>query len=54
MSFLWVAFWLIVGVDICVHHASRWTGMVWSGLPGTVHQFHTAQFFENHATPILR
>ena len=33
MSLLRVALRLIVGVNICVHHASRWTRMVWGGLP---------------------
>ena len=54
MSFLRVALRLIVGINICVHHASRWTRMVWSSLPGIVQQFHPAQFLENDATPILR
>jgi hypothetical protein len=28
--------------------------MVWSGFPGTLHQFYPAQFLENDATPVLR
>ena len=28
--------------------------MVWCGPPGIVHQFHTPQFLENHATPVVR
>src|SRR5215469_9406288 len=54
MSLLRVGLRLILGVNICLHHASRWTRMVWGGLPGAVHQFHAAQFLENDATPILR
>jgi hypothetical protein len=46
MSILRVALRLIVGVNICLHHTSRWTRMIWSGLPGTVQQFHAAQFLE--------
>ena len=54
MSFLRVALRLILGVNICLHHASRWTRMVWGSLPGAVHHFHAPQFFENDTTPILR
>ena len=54
MSLLRVALRLILGVNICLHHASRWTRMVWGSLPGAVHQFHAPQFFENDTTPILR
>jgi hypothetical protein len=54
MSLLWVAFRLILGVNICLDYASGWTRMVGSGLPGIVHQFHPAQFLENDAPPILR
>ncbi len=54
MSLLRVALRLIVGVNICVHHASRWTRMVWGGLPRIVQQFHLAQFLENDTTPVLR
>src|SRR5262249_26697947 len=54
MSLLRVALRLILGVNLCLHHASRWTRMVWRGLPGTVHQFRAAQFLNNDTTPILR
>ena len=54
MSLLRGALRLILGVNICLYHASRWTRMVWGGLPGIVHQFDPAQFLENDATPILR
>src|SRR5262249_10979530 len=50
MSLLWVALRLILGVHICVHHASRWTRVVWGGLPEIVQQLHPAQFLENDAT----
>jgi hypothetical protein len=53
MSLLRVALRLIFGVNICLHHASRWTRMVWGGLPGTVQQFYSAQLLENDTTPIL-
>ena len=53
MSLLRVALRLILRVNICLHHASRRTRMVWGGLPGTVQQFHATQLLENHATPIL-
>ena len=52
MSLLRVA--LRLRRNICVHYASRWTRMVWGGLPGIVQQFHPAQFLENNTTPILR
>ena len=54
MSLLRSALRLILGVNICLDHASGWTRMVWGGPPGIVHQFHAAQFLENDATPILR
>src|SRR5215831_11814880 len=54
MSLLRVTLRLILGVNIRLHHTSRWTRMVWSGFPGTLQQFHAAQFLENDATPILR
>src|SRR5262245_58774395 len=54
MSLLRVALRLMVGINICVHHASHWTRMVWGGLPGIVQQFHLTQFLENDTTPILR
>src|SRR5262249_25093748 len=54
MSLLRVALRLILGVNICLHHASCWTRVIRGGLPGTVQQFHPAQFLENDATPILR
>jgi hypothetical protein len=53
MSLLRVALWLIFGVNIRLHHASRWTGMVWGSPPGVIQEFHPAQFLENNATPIL-
>ena len=54
MSLLRVTLRLILCVNICLYHASCWTRMVGSSLPGTVYQFHAAQFLENDATPILR
>ena len=54
MSLLRVALRLILGINIGLHHTSRWTRMVWSGHPETVQQFHAAQLLENDATPILR
>jgi len=54
MSVLRVAFRLILGVNIGVHDASSWTGVIGRGLPRTVYQFHLPEFFENHATQIVR
>lgn len=54
MPLLRVALWLIVGVNIRLDYASRWTRMVWGGLPGTVQPFYPAQFLENDTPPILR
>lgn len=53
MSFLRITLWLILGVDIRFHHASRWTRVIWGGPPGIVYQFYPAQFLENDATPII-
>jgi hypothetical protein len=54
MSLLRVAVRLILCINIGLHHTSCGTRMVWGGLPGTVQQFHAAQFLENDTTPILR
>jgi len=54
MSLLRVTLRLILSVNICLHHASRWTRMIWCRPPGIVQQFHSAQFLEHDATPILR
>src|SRR5262249_21739875 len=54
LSSLRVACRLILRVNICLHHTSCWTRMVWGGLPGTVPQFYPAQFLENDATPVRR
>jgi len=54
MSLLRVALRLILRVNICLHHTSGWTGMVWGSLPGTVQQLHAPQFLEHNAPPILR
>ena len=54
MSLLRVALRLILGVNIGLYHSGRWRRMVRGGFPGTVQQFHPAQFLENDATPILR
>jgi hypothetical protein len=54
MPLLRVTLQLILGINIRVHDASRWTRMVWGGLPGAVHQFHPTQLLEHDATPILR
>jgi hypothetical protein len=54
MSLLRLALRLILGIDIRVNDASGRTRMIRSGLPGTVQQFHSAQFLENDATPIPR
>lgn len=54
MSLLWVALRLILGVNIRIDDARRWTRMIGSGLPGTLQQFHPAQFLKDDATPILR
>src|SRR5215468_10818500 len=52
--FCGVALRLILGIDICLHHASRWARVVRGGLPGVVHQLYPAQLLENHARPIFR
>src|SRR5262245_42820856 len=54
MPLLRVALRLILSVDIGVHHASRWTRMVWGSPPKVTQQFDPPQFLENDATPILR
>src|SRR5215472_3197915 len=54
VSLLRVVLWVIFGINICLHHASRWTRMVRGGLPGTIQKFHLAQFLENNTTPIPR
>ena len=54
MSLLRLTLRMILGIDIRLHHASRWTRVIWGGPPGIVQQFHPAQFLENDAPPILR
>jgi len=53
MSLLRVAIRLIFSVNIRVHHTSRWTRVVWGGLPGPIQQFHPTQFLKHNTTPIL-
>jgi hypothetical protein len=52
MSVLWIAFGMILRVDIGVSHAVSGARMIRRRMPGPLHQPHSAEFFERNTTPV--
>ena len=54
MSFLWIAFGLILRIDIGVDHTRSRPRMIRRCTPGTLRYSHPAEFLQRNTTPVRR
>jgi hypothetical protein len=51
---VWDIVRIILGIDIYLADARRWSGMVRGGVPDVIHEFYPAELLHIHAAPVGR
>jgi hypothetical protein len=49
---LWIALWLILGVNVGVDNTGCWTRVIGRGVPRRFEQPHLTEFLQSYTTPV--